>query len=399
MSNSWDNFSLTSILFIRQGVTGMKKIISALSAVVIFLLSFIYTCAEEEKNALTEAYLLMEAETGTVLSQENGYVKLPCGSMNKLMTMLLAAEAMEEGAFDKNTVLTASSNASTQRGAVIWLMPGEEISVDELLKGLIIGNANDAAMVLAEKISGSEEEFVGMMNARAFELGMKNTVYRDCCGYDSEEQYSCAYDIALVCRELIRYDAMKGYMTQWLTRIRNDATEVVNENHLVRTYEGMLGIKACHSEKSGFCAALAAERGDSRYISICIGSSDKDSRFTKCKELLSSGFSLYKVTTPSFSTEFIKPISVHGGVDSAVEIQAEGLSSLVVPKSGEELATVVFLPEYLDAPVRKGQKIGIVGFYNGETLLYQTDLITSSSISDMTFKHAYKRILYTMFKK
>ena len=202
----------------------------------------------------------------------------------------------------------------------------------------------------------------------------------------------------MLTRELLKHDFLKSYMTSWMDSVRNGQTELVNENRLVRTYEGILGVKAGHSEESGYTLSLAAERDGQVYISVVMGCSDKDERFAVGKSLLAAGFSSYKVTTPAFSNEFLKPLSVHHGVDDAVEIEAEDLTGLVVPKSGDELSSVIFIPEYVEAPVKKGQKIGTVGFYNGDALLYETNLIASESVEWMTFSIALKKYLYIMYK-
>lgn len=376
-----------------------KRVLTAILAIFVFLGFSKYALAEEEALPnYNTVFLLMEGETGTVLQQNGGYDKVPQGTLNKLMTVLLTAEEIEIGNLTINEVLTVSSNANSQKGAVVWLMPGEEITVEELLKSVIIGNANDASVVLAESIGGNEEEFTGMMNARAFELGMRNTIFKNPAGYDCEGQYSTPYDMALLCRELLKHEFLYEIMNTWIDKVRGGQTEVVNENRLVRTYEGIIGIKASHTEASGYCLALAAQRNGKLYIAIVMGSSDEDSRFAIGKELMSNGFSMYKVTTPSFSGEFIKPVSVRGGLDRAVGITAEHLEGLVVPENGGEISSVIFMPEYIDAPVKKGQKIGIVGFYNGDTLLYETSLIAESDVKKITFMSAIDIFLHNLYK-
>ncbi len=354
--------------------------------------------AEEAKTEFQQTTLLMEAETGVVIKHSGGYDKVPQGTMNKLMTVLLAAEEIESGTISMDSILITSQNANTQKGAVIWLMSGENITVEELLKAVIIGNANDASMVIAEEIGGSEEEFVGMMNARAFELEMRNTVFMNAAGYDCDGQYSSAYDIALLCRELLKHEFLYEIMNTWIDNVRGGQTEIVNENKLVRTYDGIIGLKASHSEKSGYCLALAAERGGKRYISVVMGCSDENERFSIGKSLMSDGFSFFKVTTPSFSGEFIKPISVRGGLDRAVEITAENLEELVVPEGNGEISTVILIPEYLDAPIKKGQRIGVVGFYNGDTLLYETNLITQNEVKKISFASSLDVFLHNLYK-
>ncbi len=375
-----------------------KRIFSVLLAAAVFLGTVMAVSADEKTAVYEMKTLLMEERTGTVVSESGGYDRVPQGTLNKLMTVLLVAEEIVSGNMSPDTVLTASSNANAQKGAVVWLMPGEEISVDELLKAVIIGNANDAAMVFAEEIGGSEEEFVGMMNARAFELGMRDTVFKNAAGYDCEGQYSTAHDIALLCRELLKHDFLQKYMTTWIDNVRDGQTEVVNENKLVRTYDGITGLKASHSEQSGWCLALSAKRDDKSYIAVVMGCDDENERFSTAKSLMAQGFSYYKITTPEFSGEFIKPVTVRGGLDSAVCITAESLEGLVVPESDGEISTVIFMPQYLEAPVKKGQRVGTVGFYNGDTLLYETSLVTQQAVKKIEYKDALNIVLCNLYK-
>ncbi|MGN0620953.1 MAG: D-alanyl-D-alanine carboxypeptidase family protein [Porcipelethomonas sp.] len=376
----------------------MKKLLSVIiSAAVIF--SAVQTvCSEESEHDYTRCSLLMEASTGTVLTEDNGYVRVPQGTMTKLMTVLLAAEEIDEGRLDLDTAVTAGSSAEERQGAVVWIRSGESITVEELLKSAIIGNANDACVVIAEQIGRDEQGFTDMMNARAFELGMRDTVFRNCDGFDETGQYSTAYDIALLCRELLKHDFLYKYFNTWMDTVRNGQTEIVNENRLVRSYKGLIGMKASHSEQSGYSLAAAASSDGKTYISVVLGCSDKDERFSLGKELLGIGFSSYRVTTPSFSDEFLRPVEVKGGTDRAVEIEAETLEGLVVPKSSKEPDTVIVIPLYLNAPVKKGQTIGKLGFYNGDSLIYETNLVAASSVDSMSMKIAVKRFLSILFK-
>ncbi len=375
-----------------------KKLILLFTVMISTLFFVCSVYAEETDTQYETKTLLMEAFSGSVVKHNGGHDKVPQGTLNKLMTVLLAAEEIECKTISLDTVVTAGNNAGTQKGAVVWIVPGEKITVSDLLKAIIIGNANDATEVLAEEICGDEKEFVGMMNARAFELGMRNTVFKNSAGYDCNGQYSTAYDIALLCRELLKHEFLYEIMNTWTDIIRDGQTEIVNENRLVRTYEGIIGFKASHSDSSGYCLAIAAEREGKRYIAIVLGENDKDERFSTAKSLLSDGFSYFKLTTPSFSGEFIKPVTVKGGLDRAVCITAGSLKGMVVPENNGEISTVVMIPEYIDAPVKKGQKIGCVGFYNGDTLIYETDLITETSVKAMSFGDSISIFLHNLYK-
>lgn len=352
----------------------------------------------EEVQIAASAYVLMEQETGTILSGQQEKTPQPIGTMAKLMTVLLAAEQVENGTWNIDTMLTASDSVNGIKGATIWLQAGETMSVSDLLKAVIIGNANDAAAVLADNVSGSQESFVMQMNARAFDLGMRSTVFTNPQGYDDPNQVSTAYDIALLCRRLADYDFLTPYFQTWRDFLRGEATELVNENTLSRTYEGHIGFKASHTEASGWCIAEGAERSGMTCIAVLLGGSDEDQRFIDCKQLLKTGFARYQVTLPGFSDEFLKPIPVRGGISASVCFTAESLPGLVVPKSSPELTTVLLLPSYLEAPVKKGRRIGSVAFYHDDTLLYETPLITTETVPEITFADAFQKIIVKMLK-
>ena len=234
-------------LILTRIICGFLAIIMVTQAV-----CFGASADNEEKNELLFCEVLIEASGGTVIDGQNEDTPVPVGTMAKLMTVLLAAEKVESGELYIDSKLKTSAYANSMQGAQVWLMPGEEITVDELFKAVIIGNANDAAAVLAEEISGSAEKFTALMNVRAAELGMENTVFTNFNGYyDDSEQISTAKDIALLCAKLSEYDFLREYFTCWRDFVRNGETELVNANTLVRSYKGIVGFKAGHTENSG----------------------------------------------------------------------------------------------------------------------------------------------------
>lgn len=357
-----------------------------------------FQVSAEDEIPEPAAYVLMECSTGTVLDGMNADERLPVGTMAKLMTVLLAGEALESGKWSADTVLTASDCVNNTKGAVIWLVSGETMTVEDILKGLIIGNANDAAAVIAENISGSSEDFVMDMNTRAFELGMRDTRFTNPQGYDDENAYSTAHDIGLLCCALSELDCLDTYFTTWRDFLRDGATELVNENTLARTYEGMTGWKAGHSDAAGWCIAAGAERDGMECAAVILGSPDDDSRFAYARKLLKKGFSQYTLTLPGFSSEFMKPVKVKGGVSGSVETVVKDLSGLVVPVNDTSLETVLVLPEYVHAPVEKGRRIGTIAFYNGDTLLLEASLEAGESVEKMSMRVAAEKILVKLCK-
>ncbi|MBQ8687151.1 MAG: D-alanyl-D-alanine carboxypeptidase [Ruminococcus sp.] len=376
----------------------MKRLICMMICLIFGCRLFAASAQAEEPQPEAAAYVLMECSTGAVLEEQNGSMPLPVGTMAKLMTALLAGEMLASGQWQKDTILTASDCVNDVKGAVIWLLPGETMTVDNLLKGLIIGNAGDAAAVLAENISGSQTDFVMDMNARAFDLGMHNTVFTTPQGYDDERAYSTACDIGLLCCALSELECLLPYFTTWRDFLRDGATELVNENTFARTYEGMIGWKAGHSEAAGWCIAAGAEKDGMQCAAVILGSPDEDSRFALARTLLRKGFSQYQVTLPGYSSEFMKPVAVRGGIAQYVETEAASLQGLVVPRSDPALTTVLVLPDYIRAPVEKGRCIGVAAFYNGDTLLLETPLVAKESVAEMTIGEAIRKIVVKMCK-
>lgn len=378
----------------------MKRIISILVMFCMLHMILLYPniANAEEEAPKPEAYALMECSTGKLLDEENSSQKMPTGTMAKLMTAFLVGEKLESGQWNADTELTVSDCVNGTKGAVIWLMPGEVMTVGDMLKGLIIGNANDAAAVFAEEISGSREDFVMDMNARAFDLGMHDTRFASPDGFNDDESYSTARDLGVLCCALSDMECLSEYFTTWRDFLRDGGTELVNENTFARTYDGMIGWKASHSESTGWCIAAGAEKNDMKCAAIVLGAEDEDSRFALARQLLKDGFSKYVLTIPGFSSEFMKPVTVRGGVSENVDVEAEGLSGLVVPKSDTSLKTVLVLPKYVCAPVEKGRKIGCIAFYNGDTLLLETDLVATEDVEAMTIRSAVEKMLVKLCK-
>lgn len=381
----------------------ITKILAGVFCALLLIFSgILFSCifADEEIDGFgMQSYVLMEASTGYMVKGLNENEKVPMGAVNKLMTALIAVEKLNEGLYDYDTELTASLNAHNAGGAVIWLDANEKIKVSELFKGLLIGNANDAAIVFAEEISGDTEKFTSLMNERALELGMKNTKFTSCANHDDENQYTTAYDTALLAAELLRYEELHKIMTTRLEYIRDNKTELVNENTLVSRYDGITGMKASHTEKSGYSVIASAARNGESYIAVVLGCENSDDRFTAAKKLLDKGFALYKTVIPGFSEEYMKPLRVKRGTESAVEVRVEKLPLLVIQKSSEDdLTAVVFLPEYIKAPVSEGQYVGEIAFYCGETLLYETPLITKNDVQKNSFLKSLLKLMGKMFK-
>ena len=373
----------------------LKRIICTFLAIITVMPLFVNTFAAETDKEYTFCEILIEASGGAVIESVNEDVPVPIGTMAKLMTVLLAAEKVEAGELSLDDKLKTSSYANSMQGAQIWLMPGEEITVDELFKGVIIGNANDASVVLAEKVSGSEEDFVNLMNQRAKELGMSNTVFTNCNGYyDDEKQVSTAADIAKLCAKLSEYDFLKEYFTCWRDFVRCKATELVNANELVKSYKDIVGFKAGYTENSGYCTAAGAERDGVMYISVVLGCDDKDYSFTEAKRLMNVGFSGYTVFVPELPKDIPAEIDVKGGMSAKIPVEYGEVRRVVLPNGAAgSLTSNVIMPDYVYAPVEKGRKVGEIHFLRNDKVIFTVDMFASESAEEMTVSNAVSILL------
>lgn len=375
----------------------MRKIFLIFTACLIAIAGFSAIKPEAKEFS---AYILIEAETKTILEEENSDVKLNCGYLSKLMSLIVIADAIETGKFSLTDTLTAPSAVSGLKGSVIWLEQGDKLSVDELLKAVIIGNANDALATLAVASHQTIEDFTSEMNSRAFDIGLRKTAFYSPFGYYNEKEHTTAHDLALICSELSHYDFLQPYFKIWRDFIKDGSTELVSENTLTRTYKNHIGFKAAHSEQSGYCIAEGGISDDgNKYIAVILGADSEETSFSLAKKLLNKAFTQYKVTVTGFPDEFLIPINVKNGTESAAELELKSQSSIVIPKGTYELTNKVILPDYISAPVKKGQKIGSIGFYNKDTLVYETDIIVKDSVPKADFGFVFKRMLSNLFKK
>ena len=315
----------------------MKKVISMLLAVFIIFAGAMTAAGEklvtpEELGQIKKAAdidqsltitaksaILTERSTGTVLFEHDADKQMPPASITKVMTLLLVFEAMDAGKFTMETEIVASEHACSMGGSQIWLEPGEAFTVNELLKAAAISSANDACVALGEAVSGSEETFVELMNERAAELGMKNTVFKNCTGLDAEGHLSTARDIAIMSAELLRHPEIKNYSTVWMDSLRGGKTELTNTNRLVRFYKGCTGLKTGSTDGAGCCLSASAERDGMELISVTLGSPNTDERFAAGRKLLDYGFAnfaLVKMTPPE---EYLAPIPVAHGTAETVQ--------------------------------------------------------------------------------
>ena len=316
----------------------------------------------EDYNA--RSYILMEASTGRVLLEENADEALPPASVTKIMTILLVMEAVDDGRIGWDDMVQTSEYAASMGGSQVYLEPGEEMSVGEMLKCVVVASANDAAVALAEKVAGSEEAFVKRMNERAAELGMKSTVFLNTNGLDDgiDGHVTSARDIAIMSRELItKHPRILELSSIWMDTIRNGEFGLTNTNRLIRFYKGANGLKTGSTSKAKFCICATAERDGMQLIAVVMASPTRDERNETAKKLLDYGFANWeRVTlTPEALPE---SLTVVGGISDTVKISAPTQSMVLEKGKSAKITQEIVLNEGISAPISEGDEVGQVKF-------------------------------------
>lgn len=373
----------------------IKKIVS-------FILVFILICsvtmikpsALSEKELTAPSAILIEPTTKKVLFEHNSHEKRPCASVTKVMTLLLIMEAIEEGKITYEEMVTSSQRASSMGGSDIWLEEGEQMSVDDMIKAIVVASANDASVAMAEHICGTEEEFINKMNQRAKELGMNDTTFKNCNGLDEDGHLTSAYDVAIMSAELIKHEKIFDYTSIWMDSLRNGKTQIVNTNKLLKTYKGITGLKTGTTNEAGCCMSASATRDGLSLIAVVLGCKTGTERFKDCATLLDYGFANYKYQLLSSPDEISKEIEVKGGMQKSIELSYNINGGFVLPKgSDSSLEYKITLPEYLEAPVKKGDKIGKVTYTTGKEELASFDIFAKNETEEINFGSVFN-LLY-----
>lgn len=345
----------------------MIKKLSLTLVIAIVFTSIPLFCAEV--NAVTEetitapSAILMESSSGKVLFEKNPHEQRPCASITKVMTMLLVCEAIDSGKLSLDDTITASAHAASMGGSDIWLEEGETMSANDMIKATVVASANDAAVALAEHLCGSEEVFVQKMNEKANQLGMKDTVFKNCNGLDEDGHITSAYDVAVMSRELMKHEMIFDYTSIWLDNLRDGKTQIVNTNKLLKTYRGITGLKTGTTNDAGCCMAASATRGDMSLVAVVLGCNSGKERFSDAAALLDYGFANFSVTQLKAPDDLPKTIKVENGMQKNIGIGCDINSSIVLDKnSGSKIVSKIDLPESIEAPVASGQKLGTVTY-------------------------------------
>ncbi len=368
----------------------MKKRIPALLLALLCCLPLPVHAVELPVEA--KAALLMEKETGQVLFAKEEHQRLEPASVTKIMTLLLTMEAISRGELRYEDTVTVSKNAASMGGSQVYLSEGEQITVEELLKAVCVSSGNDAAVALAEQVSGVTELFVQQMNNRAKELGMVDTCFLNPTGLPAEGHVTSAYDIALMSRELIlRHPDLRRFTTIWMDTIRGGEFSLSNTNKLIRFYEGATGLKTGSTDAAGYCISATAERSGMELIAVVLGGETSQQRFEDAKTLLNYGFSTYALADVTPAERQIVPVKL--GRAPSVEAVLEAGKLLVGKGQAGSLSQTVTLREDLVAPVEKGQTVGTLTVQCGDATLAELPLTAADTVERMTWGDLFARLL------
>ena len=383
----------------------MKKRVAALILGLFFILNAL-PCAALDINPATDrdfdvpcqAAILIDEDSGTVLYEKNADESRPIASITKIMTLLLTFEALEAGKVSLSDIVPVSEHAYHMGGSQIWLEPGEQLTLDEMLKAICISSANDAAVAVAEFIGGSEPVFVERMNARAKELGMQSTTFRNACGLDEDGHLSTARDVAIMSREMLHHPEIENYCTVWMDTLRGGATQLVNTNKLLKSYNGITGLKTGTTCKAGVCISASASRDDLRLIAVVLGSSSGKERFAAATSLLDYGFAMFESALVPIPADAPKTLPVQKGEEPALELcYTAPERCLAVKGQGSALQAEVELPQTLEAPIREGSVIGSLNIKNSQGILQSCPIIAAKPVDARSFSGCFRRVVNALW--
>ena len=325
--------------------------------------------------------VLIERETGSVLYSRGETDRRPPASVTKVMTLLLVAEAVDNGTIALDDMVTGSERAASMGGSQIWLEVGEQLSVSDMIKCVAVVSANDCAVALAEHLYGSEAAFVERMNERAEELGLENTHFTNCTGlFDDTAHYTCALDIAVMSRELLSHEWIKDYTTIWMDSIRDGKSELTNTNKLVRYYEGCTGLKTGYTSTAMYCLSASAERDGTEYIAVIMHAESIESRNADASALLDYGFANYTLCPLTDGSELPQVTVELGEAESVGTVCDGGGAVLLRTRDAVGITRSVELPECVAAPVQAGDVLGKLVVSNSSGPLAEVPLLASDSV-------------------
>ena len=350
----------------------------------ILLFVFITPISAEDLTLNAKSSILIEASTGKILYEKNKDERYAPASMTKMMSLVIIMDNIYNGNLRLDEMVKTSKNASGMGGSQIFLKEGEEMSVDDMLKGITIGSANDATVALAERIAGSEEAFVKIMNEYAKKLGLKNTHFKNCTGLDENDHYSSAYDMSVIARELVKHDKILNYSSIYETYLRSDTDNkfwLVNTNKLVRFYKGVDGLKTGYTDTAGYCLTATINKDNMRVIAVVMGEDSSTTRNSEVSGLLDYAYNLYKKDTYITKEEVLGNAKVEkGNVEYANIVTIDDIS--IINKKEYKRGEIKFELDlkYLKAPIKKGDVVGKIKIIENGNIISEADVTVDKNI-------------------
>ena len=369
----------------------MKKLFILILMVMSLIPNFVY--AEEKLVPNAKSAILVDVNTGTILYEKNKDERLAVASLTKMMSQILILEAHEAGKFNWEDKIKASSNAAGYGGSQIYLEPGEEMTARDLMKGISMASANDATVVLAEYVGGSEEKFVSMMNKKAKELGLKNTNFKNPTGLDEDNHYSSSYDLSLIARELLKHQEILEFSSLYEDYLREDTNNrfwLVNTNKLVRLYEGTDGLKTGFTDNAGYTMAVTTKRGNTRLLAIVLGEKEGKVRNSETRELLEYGFNNYESKLLKKKGEIVDSIKLKkANTDKVDVILAEDATVLIKKGDNNKEYTQKIVLDDIELPLKENSKIGTLEIYDGNKRINSIDLLNKKALKKNNLFNIY----------
>ena len=373
----------------------MKKILILL----LLFISIPLVKAEEVEELAPNAKsaIMIEASTGEILFQKNKDEKLAPASMTKMMSMLLIMEEIENGNLKWDEMITTSEKASSMGGSQIFLKAGEKMTVEDLLKGVAIASGNDAVVALAERVSGSEEQFVKRMNTRAKDLGLKNTNFINATGLTADNHYSSAYDMSLIAKELVKHEKILEFTGTYEDYLRKDTKSpfwLVNTNRLVRFKEGVDGLKTGFTDEAGYCLTATMKKDNMRLITVVMKEENTSKRSADTTKMLDYGFNIYMVQTILDEKTTIEKKKVELGKTLTTEIVPKENITILNKKSDDQKnITYKTNINKIIAPVKKGDKVGTIDIIEDNNIISTIDATVKEDITKANILTIYLRNL------
>lgn len=366
----------------------------------------------EEKKRNESAHLapdaksaiLMEQDTGKILFDKNAHEKLPPASMTKIMTLLIIMEQLDKGNLTKDELVRVSENASSMGGSQVFLETGEEMTVDDLLKSIAIASGNDASVALAERIAGSEEAFVKMMNEKVKELKLKNTTFQNSSGLPADDHYSTAYDMAIIANELLKYESITDYTSIYEDYLRKGTDNefwLVNTNKLVKFYPGVDGLKTGYTNEAKYCLAATAKKDDMRVIAVIMGADTIKERNANISNMLDYAYNHFETKKLFDQGETITKLDMFKAEQQHIDVSTRQSVSVLFKKGQsdvDDITTHIDLYEDIDLPLQKGEQVGVLTVKHKGDVLSETPLIVTNEIHRASYFKLWKRAIQKLSK-